>query len=75
MARPFKKENFAELYYVRFRKGYSKNSLVENQFKEDFQKVLASEQFKKILSNPKGFLLSEKRTTFLLVFGLKVKIS
>lgn len=65
------KENFAEIYYVKFKKQNSKQILANNEFTDQLEKFLESHEFKKIIPNPKAFLLSDKTVTFLVIFGWK----
>lgn len=71
----FKRENVTEIYYIKLKKGISKKVLLDPNFKNKLEHLLQSQTFKNILSNPKGFLVSDKSTTFLLIFGRKEYIS
>lgn len=69
------KENFAEIYYVKFKKQNSKQIQANNEFTDEIETFLGSNELKKIIPNPKAFLLSDKRVTFLVIFGWKENFS
>lgn len=69
------KENFAEIYFVKFKKQYSKQIKVKNELTDQIETFLASYEVKKIIPNAKAFLLSDERVTFFVIFGWKENYS